>query len=220
MNDRLIRGGILHSEKVNSLSWAAECLFRRLLSLVDDYGNYDGRLSIIRANAYPLKLNQVSESDVQSWLHVCEKAVLISFYEVENKRYLHLHGFGQRLKKMRSKFPPFPEEKRREEEIESEKEEEIENARANVFFTIGSERIIGLPSEIAISETFLQRTEQILMNGLKGIELSALWKEFDSKYSYYEFTNRNHFYNSLSAIGEKVLKPSIGNNSRTPKILS
>jgi hypothetical protein len=120
-NDRLIRGGILTSDKINALSWACECFYRRVLSLVDDYGNYDGRLEIIRSNAYPLKLNQVSTADIAKWLDESVSAGLISCYEVVDKSYLHLHDFNQRLKKYKRKFPPYPdEEKRREEETETE----------------------------------------------------------------------------------------------------
>lgn len=129
MNDRLIRGGIIDSERVNSLSWAAECFYRRLQSLVDDYGNYDGRIDVLRADAYKLKLNQVSTADVSSWLQLCEHAGLIRCYEVENKSYIHLLDFGQKLKRFKRKFPASPdeppEEKRREGELEIEKEENI-----------------------------------------------------------------------------------------------
>ncbi len=38
MPNRIIREGILTSEAVNSLSWEAEVFFRRLLSVVDDFG--------------------------------------------------------------------------------------------------------------------------------------------------------------------------------------
>lgn len=132
MNDRLIRGGIIDSDRVNSLSWAAECLYRRLQSLVDDYGNYDGREAIIRTNAFKLKLNQVSESDVQSWLQVCEKAVLISFYEVEGKNYLHLKDFRQKKRWMKRQYPPCPEENEPppKEEKRSRRDDEEKSAQA------------------------------------------------------------------------------------------
>lgn len=122
MNDRLIRGGILDSDRVNSLSWAAECFYRRILSLVDDYGNYDGRIEVLRADAYKLKLNQVSTTDVAKWLDDSIAAGLVSCYEVGGKKFIHLYGFGQRLKKYKRKFPESPEEKRREEEPEGEPE--------------------------------------------------------------------------------------------------
>lgn len=122
MNDRLIRGGILDSDRVNSLSWAAECFYRRLQSLVDDYGNYDGRIEVLRADAYKLKLNQVSTSDVAKWLDDSISAGLVSCYEVGGKKFIHLLDFRQRLKKYKRKFPESPEEKRREEEAEGEPE--------------------------------------------------------------------------------------------------
>ena len=38
MPSRVIRDGILESESVNALSWEAELFFRRLMSVVDDFG--------------------------------------------------------------------------------------------------------------------------------------------------------------------------------------
>lgn len=169
MNDRLIRGGIIDSERVNSLSWAAECFYRRLQSLVDDYGNYDGRVSMIRLRAYPLKLNQVSEADVLSWLQVCEQAELISVYEVENKSYLHLRDFKQKLKKYKRKFPAHPdeppEEKRRETEIE-EKGNIPAQAREH-------------PLQIYVKENF--KNVSRLQDQLTFEECERLVKDFDKR---------------------------------------
>lgn len=158
MNDRLIRGGIIDSDRVNSLSWAAECLYRRLQSLVDDYGNYDGREAIIRTNAFKLKLNQVSESDVQSWLQVCEKAVLISFYEVEGKSYLHLKDFRQKKRWMKRQYPPCPEESESppKEEKRSRRDDEEKNAQARhplqVFIENNFKNVSQIKSQLTFEE--------------------------------------------------------------------
>lgn len=168
MNDRLIRGGIIDSERVNSLSWAAECFYRRLQSLVDDYGNYDGREAIIRTNAFKLKLNQVSESDVLSWLQVCEKAELISFYQVEGKDYLHLKDFRQKKRWMKRHYPPCPEESPPAEEKRREiKEDEVEGAQAQH------------PLQIYIEKNFKNVTQ--LKYQLTFEECERLVKDFDKR---------------------------------------
>ena len=105
MPDRIIRQAILDSERVNQLTWPGEVFYRRLMSIVDDFGRYDGRVSIIRAQLYPLKINEVSNADVAKWLDECSNAGLVSVYEVENRPYLELLNFNQRLRTMRSKFP-------------------------------------------------------------------------------------------------------------------
>lgn len=106
MPDRIVRTGILTSEKVNELSWFGEVFYRRLMSIVDDYGRYDARPTILRAQIFPLKINQVSDADIVKLLEDCSKAGLISIYEVDKKKYLELLNFNQRLRAKNSKFPP------------------------------------------------------------------------------------------------------------------
>lgn len=108
MPDRIVRAGILTSELVNQLSWAEECFYRRLMNVVDDFGRYDGRSSILRAVLYPLKINRVSERDVATWLRRCEETGLVTVYQVESKQYLEIVKFDQRLRAKQSKWPPPP----------------------------------------------------------------------------------------------------------------
>ena len=61
MPTRLIREGILSSDRVNLLDWGAEVFYHRLLNRVDDHGLYDARPSILRASLYPLKVAKVSD---------------------------------------------------------------------------------------------------------------------------------------------------------------
>jgi hypothetical protein len=106
MPDRIVRANILTSDLVNQLSWPAEVFYRRLMSVADDYGRFEGRISILRASLYPLKLNQVSEADIVKWKNECSEAGLISLYEVESKEYLVILKFNQRLRAAKSKYPP------------------------------------------------------------------------------------------------------------------
>jgi hypothetical protein len=110
MPDRILRKGIIDSEPVNKLSWGGEVFYRRLMSVADDYGRFDGRVSLLRANLYPVKLNQVSDADVGKWLHECCSAGLVSVYQVEGKPFVLIKKFDQRLRAMRSKFPPPPDD--------------------------------------------------------------------------------------------------------------
>ncbi len=105
MPDRIVRVGILSSECLTPLSWGAEVFFRRLMSVADDYGRYDGRPPILRAQLYPLKLDHVSEADIEGWVLECEKSEVLMTYVVAGKPYLEIQKFGQRLRAMRSKWP-------------------------------------------------------------------------------------------------------------------
>lgn len=94
------------SERVDALSsWASECFYRRLHSVVDDFGRYYANPSLLRAACYPLKLDKVSNADVDKWLADCAGAGLVSTYEFEGKKYLQLLDFRQQVRATTSKFP-------------------------------------------------------------------------------------------------------------------
>lgn len=88
MPTRLVREGILNSDRINKLDWPAEVFYRRLLNKVDDYGLYDARPSVLRSSLYPLKVDRVREADCIRWLAECEKAELLVLYEVAGKPFL------------------------------------------------------------------------------------------------------------------------------------
>lgn len=98
MPTRLIRDGILTSERIASLSWEAEVFYRRLLSLVDDYGLSDARPSVLRSALYPLQLEKMSECNVQRCLAACETAGLILLFARNGKSFLMVRDFGQSLR--------------------------------------------------------------------------------------------------------------------------
>lgn len=106
MPSRVLREGILTSELVNSLAWGEEVFYRRLHSVVDDFGRYSANLSLLRAACYPLRLDDVSDQDVGKWLAVCADKGLVRVYEVGGKRFLEVCKFEQRRRIGRSKFPP------------------------------------------------------------------------------------------------------------------
>jgi hypothetical protein len=105
MPTRILRDGILTSERVNELGAVEEVFYRRLMSVVDDHGRFYGNPALIRAACFPLKLDKVSDSDIGKWLLVTEKAGLVRQYlATDGKRYLQLIDFGQRVQ-AKSKFP-------------------------------------------------------------------------------------------------------------------
>jgi hypothetical protein len=102
---RLLRDGILESEAVCSLQWAAEVLYRRLMSVADDYGRFSASPKLIRAKCYPLQIDKVSDSDVGKWLAQVAEAGLVRVYPAEDgKRYLEIVKFGQQVR-AKSKHP-------------------------------------------------------------------------------------------------------------------
>lgn len=105
MPNRILRDGILTSEKVNALSWEEEVFYRRLMSVVDDYGRFYSLPKLLRSNCYPLHIDDVSDSDVEKWLAACIQSGLISTYiGTDGKQYIQLYNFGQQ-QRAKSKFP-------------------------------------------------------------------------------------------------------------------
>lgn len=111
MPSRLLREGILDSEAVNSLSPAGEVFYRRLMSVVDDFGRFDGRAAVLRGRLYALQLDRVREADVVRWIAECEKANLIRLYTVGGKPYLLFRKLGPARAK-ESRYPPPPDDER------------------------------------------------------------------------------------------------------------
>lgn len=111
MPTRILREGILSSPRVIQLSWPAEVFYRRLMSVVDDYGRYHAHLTLLRAACYPhpTQLEKVSDSDVGKWMRECAKADLVRVYEVAGVPYLEMLDFRQQ-QRAKSKFPAPPDE--------------------------------------------------------------------------------------------------------------
>lgn len=105
MPDRILRAGIISSEKINKLSWASEVFYRRLMSVSDDYGRYEFNPKLLRSQLYPLKVDRVSVPDIVKWATECVAAGLIRLYTVANKEYFEIIDFNQRLRSMKSKYP-------------------------------------------------------------------------------------------------------------------
>lgn len=105
MPSRIIRDGIIESVAINSLPWEAELFYRRLMSIVDDYGRYSALPQLLVSRCYPLQVDKVSTSDVTKWLTLCSKQELIVLYKcIKDKPWLEIQQFNQRTRTP-SKFP-------------------------------------------------------------------------------------------------------------------
>lgn len=104
MPSRILREGILTSQRVNALSSGAELFYRRLLSVVDDYGRYHAHPTLLRAGTYPLKMDVVTDDHVAKWLAETVKAGLIRVYSAKGQKYIEVQDFGQKARS-KSKFP-------------------------------------------------------------------------------------------------------------------
>lgn len=108
MPNRILREGILTSERVDALNWEAEVFYRRLMSVVDDFGRFTAHPSLLRAALFPLKLDTVRDANMERLLAFVEQARLVRVYEVAGKRYLELLDFKQQVRAKESKYPQPP----------------------------------------------------------------------------------------------------------------
>lgn len=106
---------VLENDAVSRLSLLAEIFLHRLINAVDRYGCFDARPMMLRAKLFPLKLNDVTEEGITTWLTECVDGGLIKLYEVNGMPYLQLTGFKRRLGAYKT---PYPEPPSFEEEIE------------------------------------------------------------------------------------------------------
>lgn len=99
-----------NSEKVDKLSPEAERFFTRLIMKADDFGSFYANPTLLKANLFPLKVNDISDAEVTLWVKECTspEVDLMFMYEVNGKYYLRIRDFGQRLRSMRGKFPEPP----------------------------------------------------------------------------------------------------------------
>lgn len=111
MPNRILRPGINDSDRVDALSGGAEIFYRRLMSVVDDFGRFEADLRKLRSQCWPKKFDKISPLKVSGWLEECSSGEnpLVRVYGVEGKYYLEIQGFDQRVKGgQKSKFPECP----------------------------------------------------------------------------------------------------------------
>jgi len=95
---RMLSDNICTSKKIAKISFGAECLWYRLLTKVDDNGNFHGDVATIRGHCMPLL--DVALTQIEEWLQELanvrgngEPTGLIAFYDFSGERYIHFVGF-------------------------------------------------------------------------------------------------------------------------------
>ena len=118
MPTRILRDGILDSDTINLLSETAELFYRRLMSLVDDFGRYEARPAVLRTKLFGLQLDRWPEDRILAALLECRGArlyagtarevSLVTIYEFNGRSYLQINNFNQRIRSNPSKYPDPP----------------------------------------------------------------------------------------------------------------
>lgn len=104
MPTRYLKPGVRDSELIDQLSPIAEILFYRLLVTVDDFGRYDARPAIIKAQCFPIK-DSINAKHCQEALYELANNDLITLYSIDSKPYLQMSKWDNVPRAKESKFP-------------------------------------------------------------------------------------------------------------------
>ena len=107
MPQRFLRPDIRTSQRWNETSFGAQSLYVGLLTLVDDFGRYDGRSKLIHGEVFILR-DDVKPQQTAAWLKELDRRDLVQLYEVEGKFYLQISRWKERTRSESSKFPAPP----------------------------------------------------------------------------------------------------------------
>lgn len=79
-------------------------MYIRLLTLVDDYGRYDGRIAVLHAHCFALRpdIKPQRTATLRSELHANK---LIRIYVVDRKEYVQILRWKEHARGTRSKYP-------------------------------------------------------------------------------------------------------------------
>ena len=103
MPQRFLRPGITTSDAWNACSWAAQSLYVRILTVVDDYGRYDGRPAVIWGQCFSLR-SDMNPTKTETLLRELSDRELIDIYEIDGKPYLQILRWQERTRGA-SKYP-------------------------------------------------------------------------------------------------------------------
>ena len=94
---RTIKPEAFRSRTIKKLSYPARWTFFGLLVQVDDKGRAMDDIDLIRADVYPLEMDEVSAKDVE--MHIEELSSpsidMVCRYSVDGQRFLHVINFGK-----------------------------------------------------------------------------------------------------------------------------
>ena len=108
MPNRILKESICTSCEIDKLTAEEERFFYRLIVNCDDFGRMDARPSILRAKCFPLKVDTITEAQIQKWLNAIKSQDLAKIYQVDLKPYVQITKWEKHQHK-RAKYSKYPE---------------------------------------------------------------------------------------------------------------
>lgn len=107
MPNREIRESCRSSETLAQLTAGAERFFWRLTTSADDFGRFDARPAVLRAECFKVMLAKITEAQVIAWLKELLKADLVRVYTQDGKVYGYFVTWPKHQRK-RAKYSKYP----------------------------------------------------------------------------------------------------------------
>jgi hypothetical protein len=104
MPQRFLRPGITDSEHWNKCSFEAQSFYIRLMTLVDDWGRFDGRVPILHGSCFALRPD-IDLQHTAALRSEMQTNNLIEVYEIEGKEYVQMLRWHERTRGTKSKWP-------------------------------------------------------------------------------------------------------------------
>jgi hypothetical protein len=104
MPQRFLRPGITNSDNWNRCAWDTQSFYLRILTLVDDFGRYDGRVAILHAYCFALR-PEVKPKRVAEMRNELISEKLIDVYMIDGKEYLQVLRWKERARSDKSQYP-------------------------------------------------------------------------------------------------------------------
>jgi hypothetical protein len=92
MRKRMLHENICESEKIQQLSPGAEVMYYRILTKVDDYGNWWWEVPRFKSNCFSQK-HTLTNKVVINWMQELVDAKLVTVYQSECRNYFHFNDF-------------------------------------------------------------------------------------------------------------------------------
>lgn len=124
MPQRFLRPGLTTSDRWNSCSFEAQSMYIRILTLVDDFGRYDGRIPILHAHCFALRPD-IKPQDSAGFRSELQTKGLLDVYTINGKEYIQVLRWQERARSERSKYPD-PQDSAAERSIRQEKDASID----------------------------------------------------------------------------------------------
>ena len=107
MPNRTLKESICTSESLALVSAEAERLFYHLLVKCDDYGRFHGNPKVIRAECFPLRIDEFAVDVVKAWLEELVTAGMVRLYCTDKRRYIEVTSWREHNtpRANKSKYP-------------------------------------------------------------------------------------------------------------------